>query len=56
VFNSNEYFLKGSQIAAGQKNSPPPFTQNQFGATAGGPILKNKLFVFGSYEGFRLRQ
>lgn len=56
VFNSNEYFLKGSQIAAGQKNSPPPFTQNQFGGTAGGPILKNKLFVFGSYEGFRLRQ
>jgi hypothetical protein len=56
VFNSNEYFLKGSQIAAGQKNSPPPFTQNQFGATVGGPILKDKLFIFGSYEGFRLRQ
>jgi Carboxypeptidase regulatory-like domain/TonB dependent receptor len=56
VFNSNEYFLKGSQIAAGKENTPPPFTQNQFGATVGGPILKNKLFIFGSYEGFRLRQ
>jgi len=56
VFNSNEYFLKGSQIAAGKPNTPPPFTQNQFGAAVGGPIMKDKLFIFGSYEGFRLRQ
>jgi hypothetical protein len=29
------------------------FTQNQFGATIGGPILKDKLFFFGDYLGFR---
>jgi hypothetical protein len=30
-----------------------PFTQNQFGASISGPILKNKLFLFGDYLGFR---
>lgn len=31
----------------------PTLIQNQFGATLGGPILKNKLFFFTDYEGFR---
>ncbi len=55
VFNSNEYFLKGSQIAAGIKNEPPPFTQNQYGATFGGPAIKDKTFFFFSWEAYRLR-
>jgi len=34
----------------------PVYQQNQFGGTLGGPIKKDKTFIFGSYEGNRLKQ
>jgi len=50
VLNANDFFANSS----GTKR--PPFTQNQYGANVGGPVLKDKLFFFSSYEGFRQRK
>jgi hypothetical protein len=50
VLNANDFFANSSGIKR------PPFTQNQFGANVGGPVLKDKLFFFSSYEGFRQRK
>ena len=33
----------------------PPLVYNQFGGSLGGPIIKDKLFAFGVYDGYRLR-
>ena len=50
-------FLRNSDFDArsifAQTSFVPPFRQNQFGGALGGPIQKNRLFLFGNYEGFR---
>jgi len=50
VFDANDFFSSRAGLPI------PPFTQNQFGANIGGPVIKNKLFFFSSYEGYRLRK
>ena len=34
----------------------PKFIQNVFGGSLGGPVLKSRTFIFGSYQGTRSRQ
>jgi hypothetical protein len=49
--------LNSHPFQFGPLPSPKPdYKQNQFGGTLGGPIKKDKTFVFGSYEGNRLIQ
>ena len=43
-----------STAETGQKDKAP-LIQNQFGFTLGGPIIKDRVFFFGSYEGYRRR-
>jgi len=51
--NSN---LDGTNFFANRAgSSKPPYRQNQFGGTVGGPIRKDRTFFFGSFEGTRTR-
>src|SRR5579863_4009168 len=51
-------FLRNDAVDANNyfAQTKEPLKQNQFGAAGGGPIKKDKTFVFGFYEGFRNRQ
>src|SRR3954454_21053656 len=54
--SANDYFVKLAEIQSGDKNVPPKLIRNIFGASAGGPLWKNRVFFFANYEGARQRE
>jgi hypothetical protein len=53
-FNRNNVLAAKSHAA--QLIAKPPYKRNEYGGSVGGPVRKNKLFYFGSFEGLRLVQ
>jgi hypothetical protein len=52
-FNANDFFYKRTEESLDKPNTPQTLKQNTFGGTFGGPIKKDKIFFFGSYQGIR---
>jgi hypothetical protein len=50
ILDANDWFADNKSL------KKPALRQNDFGGVLGGPIIKDKVFFFGSYEGLRIRQ
>lgn len=59
-FHGSGYFFDRDKVLDARNffDGPkiPPFRRTQFGGSAGGPIVKEKTFIFGDYEGVRQGQ
>jgi hypothetical protein len=51
--SANDYFTKYGQLSSGEANIPAQLNRNIFGVSVGGPVIKNRLFLFLNYEGYR---
>ena len=56
IGESNDWFNKQAELNAGQPNRPGALHRNTFGASIGGPIIKNRFFFFADYEGQRTNE
>ena len=54
--SANDYFVKLGELASGSPNVPPKLIRNIFGASVGGPVLKNRFYFFLNYEAARQRE
>jgi hypothetical protein len=53
---ANDWFNKHAQLTQGESNTPGKIIRNTFGGALGGPIIKDRFFFFGTYEGQRLAE
>ncbi|HTW56990.1 MAG TPA: TonB-dependent receptor [Terriglobales bacterium] len=53
---ANDWFNEQSQDESGLPNKPGQLIRNTFGVSLGGPIIKDKLFFFATYEGQRTHE
>src|SRR5580698_4372663 len=56
IGQANDWFNEQAQDLSGLPNKPGPLVRNTFGASIGGPIIKDKLFFFALYEGQRTNE
>src|SRR5579863_8884708 len=56
VTAANDWFNKQAELSSGLPNVPGKVIRNTFGGSIGGPIIKDRLFFFGTYEGQRLAE
>lgn len=56
VGEANDWFNKAAEISSGLPNKPGHLIRNTFGATFGGPVIKDRMFFFFAYEGQRKRE
>jgi len=54
--SANDYFIKQSQLQAGEPNKPPKLIRNIFGGSLGGPLVKDRFYFFLNYEEARQRE
>jgi carboxypeptidase family protein len=56
IGEANSWFNERAELQAGNPNVPPHLVRNTFGTSIGGPIIKNRLFFFATYEGQRTHE
>jgi hypothetical protein len=56
IGEANDWFIEQAELRSGQPNVPGHLTRNTFGASIGGPIIKDRFFFFATYEGQRTHE